>query len=549
MLKSTYKPSAGAAAAAATLPPGWTQHTAPSGHTYYYHAETKASTYQRPGVQLDAAAQTAPAAMPTPQLQLSDPRVANAFMAQYERPQATRGGMGPGHRGSRGGGESRPRPQPVDQPRSKVAIPGCEPWLLVYTKYGRRFAYNPAKNASYWRIPDKLKAGILELDQARIWSKAEGEGPDQPEGASTAAKPVITKDDQAALGEAYDSSEYEEVEVTDDEDDENPSKRQRTDDPADDDQPVEFDEADIAYQLQAMQEGFGEEEEDYQDADGADQAAALSEEDAKELFFDLLDDFRINPYSPWEKLIEEGKVFEDPRYTALHTTKARKEAWEQWSRQRIARLKEERAREQKKDPRIPYFEFLQLKATPKLYWPEFKRKYRKEIPMKDGALSDKDREKWYREYISRLKLGPSTTKSDLTALLKSVPLSKLNNKTIPTHLPPEITTDMRYIAMDATLREPLVEGYIQTLGPPPEDVGAVEEDEAKRKANESRRRREQALLQREKAVAEEKRRLERMLRQGKAALREEERELEAAMHVGKRGLQTQLADSATAGAK
>jgi hypothetical protein len=30
------------------LPPGWTEHTAPTGHKYYYHAATKKSTYKRP---------------------------------------------------------------------------------------------------------------------------------------------------------------------------------------------------------------------------------------------------------------------------------------------------------------------------------------------------------------------------------------------------------------------------------------------------------------------------------------------------------------------
>jgi hypothetical protein len=49
---------------------------------------------------------------------------------------------------------------------------------------------------------------------------------------------------------------------------------------------------------------------------------------------------------------------------------------------------------------MPYLEFLQRNATPKLYWPEFKRKYKKEPEMRDSKLSDKDREKWYRDYIA-----------------------------------------------------------------------------------------------------------------------------------------------------
>lgn len=579
MLKSTYKPSGNVPP---LLPPGWTEHKAPTGHTYYYHAETKQSTYTRP---VPAAMDPAASAMamhhqPVPRLNLSDPRVANAFIAQYSTPPShvTRGGgSGFGTRGGRGGHDGgRPRPQPVDKPRSKVAIPGCEPWILVYTKYGRRFAYNPVKGASFWRIPERLKAGILELDQKRIQEKAGG-GPSRDHGqdaaaGETAADKAQPDDEGVGQGEGeghdYDSSEYEEVEVTDDEgeddaggggggggDDEqdgNPSKRQRTEEPRsreEDGQPVEFSEADIAFQLQAMGEEYGLDPGEYDDGnmeewpEGA-EGVQISDEDARDLFKDLLGDLGTNPYSPWDKLLEDGRIIEDPRYTVLHTTKERKEVWEEWSRERIRALKEERARAEKKDPRISYMAFLQDKATPKLYWPEFRRKYKKEAGMSDRNLSDKDREKWYREHVARLKMPQPALKTDLTALLRSVPLRELNNKTPPSHLPAKVLTDLRYISLSPETRDPLIEAFIQTLDPPPRDGdggAGQEDDEAMQKVRESRRKRELALQAREKAVAEEKRRKQRQLEHGKARLREEERELEKAMQVGKPGLQSQLA--------
>lgn len=569
MLKSTYKPSANSSA---PLPKGWTEHKAPTGHTYYYNAETKTSTYTRPGAPAPAPAATPMSASTSfmqhhavPSVNLADPRVANAFMAQYNQPppdqQSHRGGFGGRGRGRGGAHGDRPRPQPTDKPRSKEAIPGCEPWMLVYTKYGRRFAYNPAKNASYWRIPEKLMDGILELDKARLRAKAglaeekttEKKTEDVAPSADAPSKDESEVVDENSAGEDdhhdYDSSEYEEVEVTDDEDEdgegEHASKRQRTGDGDDDDQPVEFDEADIAFQLQAMGEDYGLEQGEYDDGhmdewpEGA-EGLELSEEDARALFKDLLNDFRINPYSPWEKLLEEGKVVDDSRYTVLSTTKERKEVWEEWSREKIKELKEERAKQEKKDPKIPYMALLQEKATPKLYWPEFKRKFKKEPAMKDMSLADKDREKLYREHISRLKMPQSTLKSDLAALLKSASISKLNNQTLPTHLPSEIVTDIRYISLDAQTRDALVEAFIQTLPPPPEDKEAVEQDEAAQKALELRRKREKALQDRERAVEEEQRRQEKKLQYSKALLRDEERELQAAMNVSKKGLQSQL---------
>ncbi|KAH8746380.1 WW domain-containing protein [Diaporthe sp. PMI_573] len=570
MLKSTYIPSANSPP---PLLPGWTEHKAPTGHTYYYNAATKTSTYTRPAATPPAPAPMDPSASfmqhsAVPNMNLSDPRVANAFMSQYNQPppvQNHRGGHG--GRGGRGGAHGdRPRPQPTDKPSSKVAIPGCEPWVLVYTKCHRRFAYNPAKNASYWRIPEKLMPAILELDRARIRDKAGlGDKKAQQDGSADSPpnKPDANgngaEDNQTAQEEAaeepqhdYDSSEYEEVEVTDDEaedgedGDEHATKRQRVRESSEDgDRPVEFSEADIAFQLQAMGQEYGLDPGEYDDGhmeewpEGA-AGMELSDEDAGGLFKDLLNDFGINPYSPWEKLIEEGKVFDDSRYTVLSTTKARREVWEEWSRDKIKELREQRAKQEKKDPRIPYLALLHDKATPKLYWPEFKRKYKKEPSMRDSALPDKDREKLYREHINRLKLPQATLKTDLANLLKSMSISQLNSKTLLTHLPPQVVTDIRYISLDAKTRDSLVEAFIQTLPPPPEDGEAAEHDEAAQKALDMRRRREKALQDRERVVEEEKRRQEKNLRHSKALLRDGERELQAAMEVGNRGLHSQL---------
>ncbi|GAW13826.1 hypothetical protein ANO14919_032160 [Xylariales sp. No.14919] len=570
MLKSTYKPSANQALP--PLPSGWTAHKAPTGHTYYYNEATKESTYKRPGAD-------ALPARPAPQPhdphasffqystvpQLSDPAAANAFLAQYD-PLRQRNAqvIGPrgrgGHRGPNDG-RDRPRPQPVDKPKSKVAIPGCEPWILVYTKYGRRFAYNPVKNASYWRIPEKVMKGVLELDIKGIKEKAGG-GKQSDESPPTEMAPEeLEAGEGDEIGQQADlGSDYEEVEVTDDEeaegdenevegdgesDDDNlrPSKRQRTEEPAEE-TPVEFDENDIAYQLQAMGEEYGLDPGEYDDGnpegwpEGA-EGLAFSDSDTRELFKDLLNDFGINPYSSWEKLIEDGRIFDDSRYTVLATMKARKEVWEEWSRERIRVLREQRAREEKKDPRIPYMAFLQQKATPKLYWPEFRRKYKRETPMQDTSLNDRDREKWYREYINRLKLPQDTLKKDLTSLLKEIPARILNNQTLLESLPSQLVADVRYISLDPKVRDPMLAAYIQTLGPPPA-ADEADEDEAAKKAREERRKREKALAERERIVAEEKRKQKRQLEFGKAVLREEERELERANQVGKKGLQSQL---------
>lgn len=311
----------------------------------------------------------------------------------------------------------RERPSQPDRPKSKHPIPGCEPWFLVQTKLGRRFVYNPEKGESFWKFPLDVMKGVVEFDRLEREKKLKVPQAEdvESESATATVEPVEIGAGGPELFASYlnvdvaqredDSEEYEEVEITDDEADQIPSKRRKTNEEGLD-QPVEFNEDDIAYQLAAMGQDYGPNIGEYgEEQDGSLEegsgAPALTEEDSNALFKDMLDDYDINPYTTWEKIIEAGRIIEDERYIVLHTMKSRKEAWSEWSREKIQRLKEQRERDEKKDPRIDYFSFLQSNASPKLYWPEFRRKYKNEPALRDPKLSDKDREKSYREYINR----------------------------------------------------------------------------------------------------------------------------------------------------
>jgi hypothetical protein len=561
MLKSTHKLSE-LRHRPVPLAEGWTEHKAPTGHLYYYNSTTKQSTYTRP---------VAPPAPITEATSLPPPINPSQSFLQYQAVGSSIPSAGPtfnnfppriqdfgpgrgGYQAREGrGGHDRPRgskPQPADKPKSRHSIPDCEPWVLVHTKLGRRFVYNTEKDQSFWRIPERLKDGILQLDQLRIKEKAEalekakeptstGEAPGAAERPLAAAQTAALEDG----AEAEDSSEYEEVEVTDDEDEENPTKRQRTNEDASD-EPVEFNEDDIAFQLAAMGEDYGLDPEEYDEGHMGDwpedgEELGLSEEDSMALFWDLLNDKGINPYSPWEKLVEEGKLVDDTRYTALTSMRARKEAWDEWSREKIKHLRDLRAKAERKDPRIPYLSFLQKHANPKLYWPEFKRKYKKEGEMRDAALADKDREKFYRDHIKRLQLPQSTLKSELSALLKAQSTTLLNITTLASHLPSSILADIRYISLDSAIRDPWIEAYISTLPPPPDAEDAEDSEEAVNRRQEKERR-QKALDERERHVAGEKLKHKRNLELGKGRLREEEAEIAKAMNVSKKGLMGHL---------
>lgn len=538
-----------------------------SGHLYYYNAATKQSTYKRPQAQDPQPAQPAPAlsvAGPSQALPFYSPETLPPFSstpygpagygpgaAQHGQYQQQPGQGRGGFRGGRGY-QDRGRREPQDRPKSKHPIPDCAPWVLVKTKLGRRFVHNPDTNESFWKFPDVVLKGMVEydrLEREKKERKERGEKSEEPEetkppsaGAPTTLRPEpedVARDDLYA----GDSDEYEEVEVTDDEGEEEEgqiSKRARTESPGRQEKPLEFTEEDMEYQLAAMGEEYGLDPGEYgepgEDWEEGAEGLPLTDADAEALFRDLLDDFNINPFTTWEKILEEGRIIEDSRYTAPSNMKTRREIFTNWSRDRIKDVQAQKEKKEKQDPRISYLAFLQEYATPKLYWPEFKRKYRKEAELKDSQLSDKDREKLYRDYISKLKLPESTRKSDLSALLKSAPLYALNRSSNLEDLPSMIITDIRYIALPAKVRDPLIQAFISTLPPPPEEQMTAEQLEEHDRKQREREKREKALAEREKRVLEDKRRQRSDLLRGKHLLREGEAEIAEAMKVRKDGL-------------
>ncbi|KAL8909124.1 MAG: hypothetical protein Q9171_005190 [Xanthocarpia ochracea] len=495
MLRSTYKP----AAALPPLPAGWTEHKAPTG-----------------------ACAREPLSHQPPYL------------------------------GNSRDNDARQRSQPKDRPNSKHAIPNCEPWLLVKTKLGRRFVYNWETNESFWKFPPDVMKAVVEYDRSERERKTQDQDTrtavtelsETPhiEGTPTSEKegPLLPNGQRQPDRPVDESDEYEEVEVTDDEEgDEAAAKRQKTEEGGAE-QPVEFDEDDIAYQLAAMGQDYGLDPGEYGGVEGEEleegaEGLPLSDEDARALFKDMLDDQHINPYNPWDKLIEEGRIIEDDRYTLLPNMKTRREVWGGWSREKMQKLKELREKEEKKDPLIPYLAFLQAKASPKLYWPEFRRKYMKEPEMRNNKLSDKEREKWYREYINRLKLPESTLKSDLVSLLKSMPLHALNRSTSMAALPPTMLTNIHYIALRPSIRNSLIETHISTLPEAPDTLEDPKEREEKTRQKQEREQRK-ALAERQTQVQKEKKKAREALEYSKGVMREGEREVQEAMKVGKEGL-------------
>ncbi|KAK6536580.1 hypothetical protein TWF281_000807 [Arthrobotrys megalospora] len=520
------------------LPKGWTEHRAPTGHNYYYHAESKTSTYTRP---IDPAHAPAPA----PQAHPSQPFHHNQpdqFTFNYPNPHHNQQFH---HQGGQNQPPRRPRHQDKpDKPKTKRPIPNASPWLFVTTKKGNTFIHNPETKESLWDAPESLKSAIesfekLTLDEERDRERTrrrqsaldrqrreqeeafanQAEAAEEEEGFDDQEE-YYEEDEETTLHgikrQASAPAEGEEGDYYDDEeefDEEHDEKRMRMEAGG----PVEFTEDDIAWQLGDIAAQYGIGEEDMGETDD------LAPEDGALLFKDLLNDLNVSPYSTWDS--ELPRLVEDGRYTALPTTKMRKQVFGEWCQERIAILKKEKEKEVKKDPRVAYLAFIEANATPKLYWPEFKRKFKKEVPMKDVKVSDKDREKYYRDYISRIKTSVETRENDLKKYLKTV--KDLRRGTSIDNLPPSVECDIRYVVVPKDRRDPIVESHIKTL---PEDAG---EDSSSKDNLEKQRR---AIEEREAAVRKEHFYNRKEIARGKEALRETEMEIKRAMNVSKEGL-------------
>lgn len=447
--------------------------------------------------------------------------------------------------------------------------------MLVKTRLGRRFVHNPESGESFWKFPEHVVQGVVEYDiQER--KKAEGTFEEKAVEAGGASKktdePVGPRplgaehghEDSIAGAEGQQdgasSDEYEEVEVTDEEDAEDgspgASKRPRLEDDeanAQAEAPQQFDEEDMAYQLAQMGQAYDLDPGEYGTADPTygDDTALQDENDYEEdgtaglpttaeeatsAFADLLTDHALSPYTTWDHVITSASdaLITDPRYTLLLTTKARRAAFQSWSTAQIAALKAQEAsareRKRKPNPRVPYLALLHAQATPKLYWPEFRRKFKKEAVMRDAGVSEREKEKLFREHVSRVtRKSEAERKADLKELMRSLPVSAEWCRSVDVDdeaaLPDALIADVRWISLKKGVRDGVVGLFVEGL-PAREEI---DDEDGGDERNEKSGKTEQPLRERQRQVDAETRRQRAEMHKGRGELMRQEDELRRAV--------------------
>ncbi|KAH6914924.1 Hsp90 protein-domain-containing protein [Coprinopsis sp. MPI-PUGE-AT-0042] len=492
------------AMAAPPLPPGWTQHLGPGGQVYYYNTQTQESTYVRPLPSF-----TAPAA-PT---------------------------------------------QKKEKAQLKTPIPGTD-WLRVITTSGSVFYSNKVTKQGSWTIPLEIEEAVKAFD-----GKAKADAEDAV--SAQAEQKRARKKEESAKRKRDEVQAIDEVSIPKkvklDEDGEGEDESEGDSDESEEEEEEEW-QKEAAEQLarEAEEEAKRKKEEEERlkkEKEEEERKAKLRQinmpakvemslEEGKALFKTLLREKDINPLLPWDICLPQ--FINDPRYVLLPSVAARKEAFDEYCRERARELRETAVKKEKSgaNPKEDFDRLLkeEVKST-RASWSEFRRTWKKDRRFYGWGRDDREREKAFRDYLKALgekkKAAAQKAEADFFALLKEQTGIKAEDSWKEVKKLSSIYKDPRYDAVgSSSLREELFNTYIKTLATakvqaPAEEM--VEDDDAMVVEKESKEsRRERALKEREQKVKAEQGRVSMNIEKSRQGMNQEE---------GERVFKTMLVDA------
>ncbi|EJD07772.1 uncharacterized protein FOMMEDRAFT_16371 [Fomitiporia mediterranea MF3/22] len=498
------------------LPPGWTEHRAPSGHPYYYNTLTKESTYVRPMPALSVAAQSL-----------------------------------------------RNKDKKKEKPKIKTPVPGTA-WMRVITTLGNVFYTHTERKQSVWSVPDEIKEAVEQMEREekeKEVQEARKKRADEEELRLAVEKEVerLRNEVEADVAVKRKPEPIDEIVVSkrarvDEEEAEEESEGEEEEDEEEDWQREAA--AQLAAEAEAEERRVKEEEERRKRDDEEDRKrnemekgtpalnmptrVDLSTEEAKALFKTLLREKDINPLLPWDTALPQ--FVSDPRYVLLPSVSARKDAFDEYCRDRARELRQAKlaaqnatASEDMKDPKAEFDKLLheEVKST-RTSWTEWRRTWKKDRRFYGWGRDDREREKRFRDWLKELgeqkRKAAAKAESDFFMLLKEK--THISQTSSWKDVKRGLDKDPRYDAVgSSSLREELFNTYKKslsgeaqlTVGPSKSDTSNGNEADQKRK---DRERKERAIKEREEQVRRERGRVETEMNRSRKALSREESELE-----------------------
>jgi hypothetical protein len=126
----------------------------------------------------------------------------------------------------------------------------------------------------------------------------------------------------------------------------------------------------------------------------------------------LLREKDINPLHPWDSALP--LFVSDPRYVLLPSVSARREAFDEYCRDRARELRQSSAKREKDlaNPEEAFERLLkeEVKST-RTSWTDFRRTWKKDRRFWGWGRDDRQREKRFREYLK--ELGESWSSLDI----------------------------------------------------------------------------------------------------------------------------------------
>ncbi|KAH9977725.1 Hsp90 protein-domain-containing protein [Lactifluus volemus] len=430
-----------------------------------------------------------------------------------------------------------------EKPKLKMPIPGTD-WLRVTTNQGNVFYTNKAKKESVWTVPDEIKEAVELLEKQEEEDRIRGLKK-KHRGMRTLNRNV----QEVVKRKVEDISPLDEVII---------SKRPRVDDHVEDeageDEGTEDEEeseeedwqkeaaAQLAKEAEEEKKKQQEEDEKAEEARKAKESAPklaipdrvdLSIDEGKALFKTLLREKDINPLHPWDTSLP--LFISDPRYVLLPSVAARREAFDEYCRERARELRASRVKKEKEDPKEEFDQLLtaEVKST-RTSWTDFRRQWKKDRRFYGWGRDDREREKRFREFLKELgekkRVLAQKAEEDFFALLRESGIPQ--EGAVWKEVKKNISEDPRYDTVgSSSLREELFNTFLSARSSqaiPDQskkqiDASSVEQvDEIQKRKD----RKAQAVKDREEKIRAERERVQANIEKSRIGLNREEGELQ-----------------------
>ncbi|KAG1806823.1 Hsp90 protein-domain-containing protein [Suillus plorans] len=504
------------------LPPGWTEHVGPAGQPYYYHAGTRESTYVRP----------LPAFPIIPQAIIPQP------------------------------------PKKKDKPSVKTPIPGTE-WLRVTTTEGNIFYSHKAKKQSVWTVPEEIKDALEAFERAEKHEDAqkqqqEAKGKDveklgfeeeqELKRIKTEMQSLVKRkaEEPQPLDEVVISKKARVEEEAEGEEEEGDEEGEDDDDESEEEEWQREAAAQLAAEAEEEKKRLEEEAKFAQEAEDTEtkkmqenersqlnmpDRVDLSIEEAKALFKTLLREKDISPLHPWDTSLP--LFISDPRYVLLPSVSARRDAFDEYCRDRARELRQQNVKKEKAEanPKEEYERLLsqEVKST-RTSWSDFRRTWKKDRRFYGWGRDDREREKRFKEYLKELgekkRIAAEKAEADFFTLLRESGV--VRSDSLWKDVKRKLSHDARYDAVgSSSLREELFQTFLKAHGSSsshstsPKVTDETGKHDTEEDAEQKRRdKKEQALKEREQKVRADRSRMDAEIGRSKMGLNLEEGERE-----------------------